>query len=128
MEQLVRILNEPRTIAHIGGNLVQRVEIHGLDTGFAVNLRPRCVFVEHVIGDAERALIAVIEGIGEQRARFVEVAVIHTPGIDTDGVHAALFLCRLQNRALDLKQQPQRIPVESGRCHYGIVGEAVDFI
>ncbi len=104
----------------VGQQLVDRVERQHLQPRHVVQLlRPDRA--GHPLGDAPRAVVAVVHRVSQQRARLVEQPVVHRPRVDADGGDGPGGAQAGQ----DLPVEAEDVPVEAARHPYGAVGEAV---
>ena len=105
--------------------LEECVELHELNTRAGVKLLAGNCF-KHFFNHSRRACVAVVDGIFEQAAEFVEQPEVNAPGVDADAVESAGEL-RLCQSLLYLKKQAQNIPIERAVHAHGVVREAVNF-
>ena len=106
--------------------LINGVKLHELNARGAVEFiirHDRGAFLDKPLG----ALVAVMHGVLEQAAEFVDKAEINAPCVDPYAVEGAELL-RLDDALLYLVEEAQHIPIDRAADPDGVVGEAVDFI
>jgi len=121
-------LQQGRVVQAHRHQLKERVQLHELDAGRAVDLLARHE-AEGLLHHAVRAVVAVVVGQAEQFVVAVEQRVVHAPRVHADSVQIRAALAHAPRQAvLDLRKEARRIPVESAQEPLRFIREPVRLV